>query len=68
VLVVSAKSGDSVYRSTYLSNQLKYLDLTNQKAILDPAHHRAELFKLFGPVSIFTEGDEYPEFSTVGSK
>ena len=62
VLVVPTKSGEPVVQRTFSSNQLKFLDSANRTAILDPTHHKAELFKLFGPVSIFTEGDLYPEF------
>ena len=62
VLVVPTKSGETVVQRTFSSNQLKFLDSANRNAILDPTHHKAELFKLFGPVSIFTEGDLYPEF------
>jgi len=62
VLVVPTKSGETVVQRTFSSNQLKFLDSANRTTILDPTHHKAELFKLFGPVSIFTEGDLYPEF------
>jgi hypothetical protein len=62
VLVVSAKSGEPVMQRELSPKQLRFLDLANRDAILDPVHHKGELYKLFGPVSIFTEGDLYPDF------
>jgi hypothetical protein len=62
VLVVLAKSGEPVMQRELSPKQLRFLDLANRDAILDPVHHKGELYKLFGPVSIFTEGDLYPNF------
>jgi hypothetical protein len=62
VLVVPTKSGETVIHGTYSSNQLKFLDSANRAAILDPVGHKTELYNLFGPVSIFTEGEQYPNF------
>jgi hypothetical protein len=62
ILVVPTKSGEAVMQRNLSPNQLKFLDSANRTAILDPVGHKAELYKLFGPVSIFTEGEQYPDF------
>jgi len=63
ILVVPTNSGNSVTATTAIQNNLKLLDEANKQYILDPLNHKKEIYKLFGPVTIFTEGELYPDFS-----
>lgn len=63
ILVVQASSGNTVSATTGVENTLKLLDDRNRRYVLDPLNNKREIYRLFGPVTIFTEGDLYPEFS-----
>ena len=39
------------------------MDIKNRHIILDPLNNQKQIYDLFGPVTIFKEGDIYPEFS-----
>lgn len=63
ILVIPASSGNSVSARVALRNNLKLLDAANRKYVLDPLNNKKAIYKLFGPVTIFTEGELYPDFS-----
>ena len=63
VLVATTNAGASVSSRTAIQNNLKLLDENNRDYIMDPLNHKKEIYKLFGPVSIYTEGELYPDFS-----
>lgn len=62
VLVVAAKSGNSMPSTTGDNLQLKLMDINNRQIILDPLNNQKQIYDLFGAVTIFKEGDIYPEF------
>jgi len=63
ILVATANAGDTVSSRSAIQNNLKLIDMKNRDYILDPLNHKKEIYKLFGPVSIYTEGELYPDFS-----
>jgi len=63
ILIVPTKSGDKSITSTAITHNMRVLNKNYRQIILDPLNNSNELIDLFGPVSIFTEGQQYPNFS-----
>jgi len=62
ILVVPTASGKGTKAIASITNNLSLMQMENRKIILDPLHYKKELYEMFGPVTIFTEGDLYPNF------
>ena len=62
ILVVPTASGKGTKAIVSITNNLLLMQMENRKIILDPLRHKKELYEMFGPVTIFTEGDLYPNF------
>ena len=62
ILVVPTASGQGTKASVSITNNLILMQMANRNFILDPLRYKKELYEMFGPVTIFTEGDKYPNF------
>lgn len=60
ILVVASKAGEEVYSANTIENNLKFISHENRQYIFDPLNYKQAIHRLFGPVTIFTEGDMYP--------
>lgn len=62
ILVVPTVSGQGAKALEAIKNNLALMQIDNRNFILEPLRYKKELYKMFGPVTIFTEGDQYPNF------
>lgn len=62
ILVVPTVSGKGTKAIVSITNNLALMQMPNRNFILDPLRYKKELYEMFGPVTIFTEGDLYPNF------
>jgi hypothetical protein len=62
ILIVPTVSGVGAKATVSITNNLILTHLPNRNFILDPLRYKKELYSMFGPVTIFTEGDLYPNF------
>jgi hypothetical protein len=63
ILVVPTISGAGAKAIVSITNNLKLMEKDNRKFILDPLRYKKKLYEMFGPITIFTEGDAYPNFN-----
>jgi hypothetical protein len=63
VLVIASKAGEEVYSANTIENNLKFISHENRQYIFEPLKYKKEIHRLFGPVTIFTEGDIYPSLT-----
>ena len=61
ILVMAANSGNTMLAKEGDELQRKLMDINNRTYVLNPSTYQREIFDLFGPVTIFKEGDFYPE-------
>jgi len=62
ILVVPTVSGRGAKAIVSITNNLLLMKMDNRDFILEPLRYKKELYDMFGPVTIFTEGDAYPNF------
>ena len=62
ILIVPTVSGQGAKAIKSITNNLVLMQMENRNFILDPLRYKKELYEMFGPVTIFTEGDLYPNF------
>lgn len=62
ILVVPNFSGEGVLTAVSITDNLLLTQMDNRDFILDPLRYKKEIYDTFGPVTIFTEGEQYPNF------
>lgn len=62
ILVVPNVSGQGAKAIKSITDNLELMQIDHRNFILDPLRYKKELYEMFGPVTIFTEGDLYPNF------
>lgn len=62
ILVVPNFSGEGVLTTTSITDNLSLMHTDNRNFILDPLRYKKNIYDIFGPVTIFTEGEQYPNF------
>jgi hypothetical protein len=62
-LIVAAHSSEPTILRRVLNNTIKLLYPENRSIILDPLKFKKDIFELFGSVAIYTEGEEYPNYT-----
>jgi hypothetical protein len=62
ILVVPTVSGIGAKTIVSITNNLILMQMANRDFILDPLRYKKELHAMFGPLTIFTEGEQYPNF------
>ena len=62
-LIVAAHSSEAARLRAVLTKTIQLLYPENRSIILDPLKFKSDIFELFGSVAIYTEGEEYPNYT-----
>lgn len=65
ILIVPTVAGAGIKKLEAIQNNLALMQMENRNFVLDPLSYKKEIYSMFGPVTIFTEGDLYPNFKYV---
>ena len=62
-LIVAGHSSETAPLRAVLNKTIQLLYPENRSIILDPLKFKKDIFELFGSVAIYTEGEEYPNYT-----
>lgn len=65
ILIVPTVAGVGIKKLKAIEYNLSLMQMENRNFILDPLTYKKEIYSMFGPVTIFTEGEQYPNFKYV---